>query len=131
MAALLWMYPQNFFIISLSSKPKPKYPTIFAITLGITCSKAKLLHYSYTPVYRFSLTYKLRPSNFNLLPWVGDYKPKGTGTFLDVMTTFYCYSVNDQFSLPKNSFSKYICITLIHHNVPHDFRFNLRYMRVL
>ena len=48
-----------------------------------------------------------------------------------VMTTFYYCSVNDQSGLPKNSFSKYACITLIHHNVPQDFRFNLRYMRVL
>ena len=27
-----------------------------------------------------------------------------------VMTTFYCYSVNDQSSLWKNSFSKYTCM---------------------
>ena len=32
------------------------------------------------------------------------------------MTTFYYYSENHQSSLPRNSFSKYTCITLIHHN---------------
>ena len=35
--------------------------------------------------------------------------------------------VNDQSGLQRNYFSKYTWITLIHHNVPQDFRFNLRY----
>ena len=37
-----------------------------------------------------------------------------------VMTTFYYCSVNDQSGLPKNSFSQFACITLIHHNVLQD-----------
>ena len=42
------------------------------------------------------------------------------------MTTFYYFSANDQSGLLRNFFSKYTCITLIHHNVPQNFRFNFR-----
>ena len=47
------------------------------------------------------------------------------------MTIFYDFSVNDQSALLRNSFSKYTFIPLIHHNGPQNFRFNLRYMRIL
>ena len=48
-----------------------------------------------------------------------------------VLSNIYYYSVNDQSGLWRNSFSKYTYITLIYHNMPQDFRFDLRYMRVL
>ena len=48
-----------------------------------------------------------------------------------VMTTIFYCSVNNQSGLPKISYSKYACITLIHNNVPQDFRSNLRYIMVL
>ena len=43
-------------------------------------------------------------------------------------TIFYYFSVNDHYGLPRNSFSKYTCITSIHHDVPQNFRFYLRYV---
>ena len=46
------------------------------------------------------------------------------------MATFYHYSVNHQYGLKRNTFSKLSYIFLIHQKVPKNMSFHMRYMMV-